>query len=300
MKKAACLMFFLIILVTCFSVAYAEGVSISSETGDRISLFENIKIDNAVSGNVITLLGNTEIDGNVNGQVITVFGDATVNSGVSGQVVTVFGNTVLTKNADIKGNIVTLGSMQKENGAAVSGQEVRILGEYMNVDIAALLYLRLALLILYALAVLVIGILLLSVKKRQYEVITSRIEENTGKKLLLGILAYIGISVLLILLTITLVAPILYLLIIIIAAIPASIFFGRLILRAFNSKNSLITEFITGFITITLIKLMLLYLLPQDSLLVSLALVAIFDFFINSLGLGILMDAKYVRKTETM
>jgi hypothetical protein len=300
MKKAVCLMLFIITLVTGFSSVYAEGVSISSETGDKISLFENIKIDNPVSGNVITLLGNTEVNSNVNGQVITVFGDATVNSRVSGQVITVFGNTTLTKKADIKGNLVTLGSSQKESGAAVSGQEVRILGEYMNIDIAALLYLRLALLILYALAVLVIGLLMIAVKKKQYEALTSRIEEDIGKKLLLGILAYIGISILLILLIITLVAPILYLVVIIVAAIPASIFFGRLILKAFNPKNGIISEFITGFITITLIKLLLLYLLPQGSLLVSLALVAVFDFFINSLGLGILMDAKYVKKTETV
>jgi hypothetical protein len=244
-------------------------------------------------------LGNTEVDSNVNGQVISVFGDVKVNSTVSGQVVTVFGNTEVTKNAVIKGNLVALGSIQKEDGAVVSGEEVRILGKYMNIDIGALLYLRLALLVLYSLATLVIGLLLLTVKKKQYEKITSHVEEDTGKKLLLGILAYIGASILLILLMITLVAPILYLVLTILAALPASIYFGRLILRTINPNNSIYLEFITGFITITLIKLLLLYLLPQEGLLLSLALLTIFDVFINSLGLGILMDAKYVKKTET-
>lgn len=296
MKKAAvallCLMMFFIFSAPVF----AGGIEVSSQSGDRVSLFNDINVDSNVNGNVICVLGNVSVNSQVSGQVISVFGNVTVDSQVGGQVVTVFGNTKLTGKALVNGDVITLGSLDKESGAKILGQEVRIFGEYMNVDIQALLYLRLALLLLFALAVLVIGLLVLTVSRKRYEEMAKLIEYNSGKKLILGFLAYAGATILAVLLLITLIAPVLYLVLLIIATIPACIYFGRLILRALNPKNSIYMEFVTGLITITLVKLLLLYLLPQDGILISLILLGVFGIFVNSVGLGVMMEARFVKK----
>lgn len=296
MKKLAILVIALLFSMLTLTVAYAEGVSVSSETGDRVSLFDDIKIDSEVKGNVISVLGNVQIDKPVDGQVVVVFGDVTVNSDVSGQVVTVFGNTKLTSGAVIHKDIITLGSIQKESGSRVLGQEVRIFGEYMNIDIGALLYLRLAIMLLFTLAVLVIGLLVLALSRKRYEEITASIEKNVGKKLLLGFLAYLGASILVVLLIITLVAPVLYIVLLVMAAIVASIYLGRTILKTFSPKNSIYMEFITGLISITLVKLLLIFLVPQEGIIYSFILLTVFGVFINSIGLGGLTEYKLVKK----
>lgn len=296
MKKLAVLLVVLLFSMLSFTAVFAEGISVSSEAGDRVSLFDDIKIDKVVKGNVISVLGNIEVNKNVDGQVVVVFGDVTVNAAVSGQVVTVFGNTKLTSAAVVKKDLITLGSIEKADGASVLGQEVRIFGEYMNIDIGALLYLRLAMLILFSLAVLVIGLLVLATARKRYEEITASIEKNVGKKLLLGFLAYMGISILFVLLIVTLVAPVLYIVLLVLADIVASIYLGRVILKAFSPKNSIYVEFITGLISITLVKLLLIFLVPQEGIIFSLALLAIFGVFINSIGLGGLTEYKFVKK----
>lgn len=296
MKKTAVLLVILIFFISALTVANAGGIAVSSENGDKVSLFDDIKTDRKIDGNVITVLGNIDVNNEVNGQVVAVFGNITVNAKVTGQVTTIFGNTILTKAAVVEGNLITLGSVDKKEGARILGQEVRILGEYMNVDIGAILYLRLALLLLFSLAVLVIGLLILVISRKRFEEITKSIEYNTGKKLILGVLAYVGASILLVLLLITLIAPILYIMLLILATITASIFFGRLILRALSPSNSIFMEFITGLITITLIQLLLIFLVPQDEIILSFILVAAFGVFVNSIGLGVLMEEKYSKK----
>lgn len=295
MKKAVFLLMVFAILMLAISPSLAEGISVLSESGDKVSLFEDLHIDKNVNGNVIVILGNVKVDSEVNGIVVTVFGDAEINARVSEQVVTVFGNSVMGEKA-VTGNLITLGSVKKMEGSKILGNEVRIFGEMMNIDIGALLYLRVAILILFAVAVLLIGLLVLVIYKKKFQSMTENVEQKLDRKLILGFLAYFGVSILLVMLAITLVAPVLYLVILILASITSSIFVGRLILKALNPSKSLIMEFITGLITITLVKLLLIYLVPQGDMLLSLVLVVAFAVFINSLGLGIIMEARAAKK----
>lgn len=296
MKKYAAMLFVLLLFISASVTAYAEGISVSSDSGDRVSLFDDISIDSEVQGNVISVLGNVDINKPVKGLVVVVFGDITLDAEVSGQVVTVFGNTRLTSGAVVGKDLITLGSIEKDSGARVLGQEVRVFGEYMNIDIGALLYLRLALMLLFSLAVLVIGLLVLVISKKRYGEITAAIEKNTGKKLLLGFLAYLGASILCLLLIITLVAPVLYIILLVMADIVASIYLGRVILKTFSPSNSIYMEFITGLISITLVKLLLIFLVPQEGIILSFALLAAFGVFINSIGLGGLTEYRFARK----
>lgn len=295
MKKTIFLFVAFIVLMLAVSPVSAEGISVFSESGDKVSLFEDLHINETVNGNVIVILGNVKVDSDVNGIVVTVFGDAEINARVSEQVVTVFGNSTMGAGA-VTENLITLGSVKKLEGSKILGNEVRILGEMMNINIGAILYLRVALLILFAAAVLLIGLLVLVIYKRKFESITRNIEQKLDRKLILGFLAYFSVSILLVMLAITLVAPVLYIAILILSSVVSSIFVGRLILKALNPSKSLILEFITGLITITLVKLLLIYLLPQEDILISLILLGAFGVFINSLGLGIILDARAAKK----
>ncbi|NJD04260.1 MAG: hypothetical protein FIA99_17075 [Ruminiclostridium sp.] len=295
MKKFAFFLLIFIVLTLAVSPAIAEGISVLSESGDKVSLFEDIHITEKVNGNVIVILGNVNVDSEVNGIVVTVFGNANINARVSEQVVTVFGNSIMGEKA-VTGNLITLGSVQKMKGSRISGNEVRILGEMMNINIGAILYLRVAILILFTVAVLLIGLLILVVYKKKFEKMTENVEQKLDRKLILGFLAYFGASILFVMLAITLIAPALYLAILILASITSSIFVGRLILKALNPTQSIIMEFITGLITITLVKLLLVYLLPQEEIILSLVLLGVFAVFINSLGLGIIMEARAAKK----
>ena len=293
MKKPAALLVIIVVLMLSVIPVAGDGVSVSTEAGDRISLFEEVRITSPVYGNVISVLGNVSVDSNINGQVIAVFGDVNIAADVSAQVVTVFGNTYLADGAVVQGNVITIGSLNKSAGARVLGQEVRILGETMNLDIDAIVYLRLFIMAIFTLAVLIVGLLVLAIYKRQYINIANNIESNTGKKLLLGFLSFLGASILLILLLATLIAPILYIVALVLSTITASMYTGRLILKAFSRANSIYMEFITGLISITLVKLLLLFLIPQQDLLLGMGLMGLFDILVFSVGLGIYMEERY-------
>ncbi len=296
MKKFAALLAILVVLILHVMPVAAEGITVSSENGDEISVFDDVIINENVNGNVIAVLGDVTVNSGVNGQIVAVFGEIYINSEVSKQVVTVFGKTTLGKDAVVHGDVITMGSMNKNAGARILGQDVRIFGESMNLDIGALSYLRLMILILFTLAVLVVGLLVLSISKAKYTGIANKIDINIGKKLLLGILSFVSATILLLLLLLTLIAPFLYIVLLVLAMVPASMFLGRMILKAFSAGNSMYMEFFTGLITITLVKLLLLFIIPQESLFLGLGLIGLLNFFIYSMGLGIYMEERYLKE----
>ncbi len=295
MKIAVFFMLVLAVFILAASPAAAEGISVSAENGDKVGLFEDVSVDREMTGNVIAVLGNVKVDSKVNGIVVTVFGDADVNAEVTGQVVTVFGNSILGEHA-VTGNLITLGSVEKKDGARVLGQEVRIFGELMNIDIGAILYLRVAVVIIFAAAVLIIGLLVLLIYRKKYEDMTQNIENRLDRKIILGFLAYLGTTILMAMMVITLIAPALYLIILIMSSITSSIFFGRLILKALNPSKNILMEFVTGLVTVTLVKLLLIYIVPQEDIILDFVLLGAFSVFINSIGLGIILEARAEKK----
>lgn len=297
MKKALFFVLVAFILIAAVFPAAAEGIAVTSEKGDIVKLFEDVSVDKDIKGNVIAVLGNITINGNVDGIAVSVFGDMTVNGKVTGQAVTIFGNTKLMEKADVK-SLITLGSVEKAQGAHVQGNEVRIFGEVMNIDISAIMYLQIAVMLLFSIVVLVFGLLILAISRKKYEEMTERVEYTVDRKLILGFLAFTGASILVVMLAITLVAPVIYFIILILAAITSSIFVGRLILKAMNPSKNIFAEFITGLITITLVKLLLINLMPQDDLILGFIMLGVLELFIDSLGLGILMEARAAKNKK--
>jgi hypothetical protein len=297
MKRFAALLVLCAILISSCVAVSAEGVYVRSESGDIVRIMENTEISEPVRGNAVVVLGDATVNSEVEGHVITVFGDVTVNAAVSGQVVSLFGNTVLGDNARITGDVITIGSLVKSDGAVIGGQEVRILGESMNLDIGAFFYLRLIITMLFTLAALIIGMLALLISRRKYTGIAKRLERDFGRKLILGILAFTGATALLMILLLTLIAPLLYIIIMLLASIPAFMYLGRKILKTFSSKNSIFAEFITGLMTVTLVKLIILFMVPQQSVLVSAIIIGVISVFIYSLGMGILVEQYYLKNS---
>lgn len=298
MKKLAALLISIMIVVCSVLPVAGIGVYVASDKGDRIRILEDMDINSPVSGNAIVVLGNVSVNSKVDGHVIAVFGEVTVSSEVSGQVVTVFGRTYLKESAAVMGDVITIGSLDRAPGAEIQGLEVRILGESMNLDIGAISYFRLVAMLLFNFAVLVVGILALLISKSSYKKISRNLGKYFGRKILLGVLALIGVTALMLLLLVTLIAPILYIVVLILSTVTASMFFGRLILKAFSPKNSMMVEFITGLISITLVKLILIFIVPQESILLGFALTALLDIFIYAVGLGIHVEQHYLKRNE--
>jgi hypothetical protein len=298
MKKAAVLLVIILTLMIFAVPVFGEGISVTSKAGNNIKIMEDINIDNPLDGNAIVVLGNITVNNRVNGHVITIFGDASINAEVSGQVVTLFGNTDILASSVIMEDVITVGSIRKSAGASILGNEVRILGDSMNLDIGAIAYFQLTVMILFTAATLIVGLLALLISRTAYRNISSNLDKRIGRKLILGILAFLGLSALLLLLLITLIAPILYIVALIMATITASMFFGKHILKTFSQKNSTYMEFITGLISITLVKLLIIFLVPQRSILLGFALVGVLDMIIYSVGLGIYMEHHYIKVNE--
>ena len=135
MKKLAALLVILIFLTASAVPVLGEGIYVNSESGDRIQIFEDAVVTEPVRGNVIAVIGDVAVKSRVDGHVITVFGDSEIDAEVTGQVVSLFGNVKLDDGARITSNVISVGSVVKSEGAVIHGQEVRILGESMNLDL---------------------------------------------------------------------------------------------------------------------------------------------------------------------
>ncbi len=296
-RLTAFLVIFMIIMISAVPIT-AEGIYVRSESGDKIRILEDTVISEPVQGNVVVVLGNVSVGSKVGGHVISVFGDVTVNSAVSGQVVSLFGNTELQQNAQVMGDVITIGSLSKSEGAVINGQEVRVLGESMNLDIGAFSYLRLIIMLLFTLTELIIGMLVLLISRKRYNSIAKRLDRNLNRKLILGALAFTGITALLLILLVTLIAPLIYIILLVIAAIPAFMYLGRIILKSFSPKNGIYAEFMAGLVSVTLVKLIIILLIPQQSVLVGVIITVLISIFIYLLGLGIMVEQYYLKNSK--
>jgi hypothetical protein len=74
---------------------------------------------------------------------------------------------------------------------------------------------------------------------------------------------------------------------------------GRVILKSFSPKNSIYAEFMTGLVSVTLVKLIILFMIPRQSILLSVIIVGLISIFIYSLGLGIMLEQYYLKNSRT-
>jgi len=301
MKRLAILLMvlqLLALLITGTSV-YANGISVSSNNGDLVAVMKDIKIDKTTAGNIVVVMGNLDIEENVSGNVLSIMGNVKVNAKVLGQIVTVLGNVELSDGSEVYGSVISvMGAIKKVDGARIIGEEMEIAGRSFRVNTNSFLTLATVLTIMFSVFALLIGMLLITVSKEKYMRISLNIEKRTGRKITMGFLGFLGMTILALLFFITLVVPLIYIVLIIISVIFSSIYFGKVILGTFNGGNNVYAGFITGLTTITLIKVLLILFVPQSGFILNVLLYILFTVFINSLGIGVMLDS-WFSKRET-
>ena len=126
---------------------YEEAVSIMGsvlvEKGGTVgnaavAIMGDTVVDGHVDGDAVAILGNLTVNGVVEGGAVAILGDSTINGVVDGELVTVLGRVQLGPDAHIRGELVSVGGkIDRAPGSRVDGniQEIAFLGDnYYAVD----------------------------------------------------------------------------------------------------------------------------------------------------------------------
>ncbi len=100
-----------------------------------VAILGDTVIDGLVGGDAVAVLGNLTVNGRVNGEAVAILGDSTVNGEVRGELVTVLGRVQLGPEAHIRGNLVSVGGkVDRAPGSRVDGetQEIAFLGDSVD------------------------------------------------------------------------------------------------------------------------------------------------------------------------
>jgi len=298
MKRLTTVLLLFVVLALGYP-AYAEGFSVVSDSGDEVRILDDVEINRKTTGNIIVILGDADIRDEVAGDIVVIIGDATINAKVTGDVVNVLGRTRLKEKAEISGDVVSIGSLEKLPGSMVRGEEVSIYGRELHIDIGVILLARLIGVIVFSFVVLILGLIMIAASKEKLHKMIDDFVPGMARKTAIGFLGLIGAFIIFLLLFVTVVIPLLYFVLMLIAGVFSGIYLGRVILNAFGSaRSSIYLEFITGIITVTIIKVGLVYFLPLHEFLLSVALFLAFSIFIDSLGIGILLNWKLNKKQQ--
>lgn len=270
------------------------GIFINTDNGDRIAVLEDIKSNDKTQGNVITVIGNININDEVDGDIVALVGNIRVNAKVTGHVVSVFGEIELAEGANIGGHVVSVGNINKRLGAQVSGEVVELYRQGQESEPGKTTVAGALLVLIFSLAVLILGVLLIAISKDKYAAFSENVDYNAGKKLLTGFGGLLCATIVTVVLAITVITPVLYLAFMVAAGVFSSIYAGKIILKAFKSGNSAYLQLITGLATITFIKTALIFIAPWDEYMVNSILYLCFVAFINSMGIGIMLNTKWI------
>ncbi len=304
MKKLLTIIALLMVFVvfaakaTTFALSVENGVG----NGDLVTIGENVNIDEPTNGEVVIIFGNAEINKDVNGQVVVIGGDLIVNAKISGEVVNIMGSTTLTENAEIMGNLVSMGSFKDLSDGKIHGQKTVLnIGDFKigNFNMNFLVFLQAILLILYLFITIALGMPMIAIASRWFRKMTAGVSEGVRRKLALGFLGLLGSFIAMLLFCWTMVIPLVFLTFLLIANVTASIYLGKVVLRIFNGSLNIYLEFITGLLLIVLVKFLLLMIIPENGVILSLLVYMAFDAVINSIGIGILIDTKFGKAVES-
>lgn len=244
MRKLVLLLILLIMLSAGVSV-YAEGIIIDSDRGDKVGILDDITVLKHSTGNVVAVIGDINVQNDVDGDVVAVFGDININARVTGQVVGVFGQVKLTEKAEVRGDVVSVGSIEKDPAARVMGQLLRMQGQELASGMNFLLVSRVVLVIVFSLLTLVFGLAFIALSGNRLHNIMAAMEKNLKEKIILGFLALVGAFTLMVIFFITMIIPLAYLILVLMGNIAAGIYFGRLILKTFSAVSNTYLEFVT-------------------------------------------------------
>ena len=293
-----------LVLVLLIATLLIPGVVLAAKNDLTISnliILEEKNIEDISCGNVTVVLGSTDVKSNVLGSVIVVFGKANISGKVSGDVVSAFGEIYLEGDTEVMGNLVSLGRFEKDTAVKIRGTKVTINFDYISwfksngILINAL--------IIGSLFTLVAGLILITIFTTRFRVMSYSLNNALPRRLVLGALVVVSLTIVLAFLIFLLAAPVLYLLVILLADIIGSIYLGTVIFRNNYDRSAIYIEFFVGHILISIIKIVPLIFIPSGSytaLMIYGICYVIVQFALSSFGIGTLIDTGFGKNTELL
>lgn len=297
-----------VVLLLCYIMAigypvFSDGIAEEQDGKDRVSIMEDLTIDNKTAGSIAVFIGDVHVKEDVLGNVVVIFGDVTVDAKVKGNIVNMLGNTVLSSNTEVFGNIISIGGFDKSDRSKVHGSITRVnTGDIgINAGMHMVVAVRAISAGVVSLLIIILGLIMIALSGKNIQSVIDVFDDGIGRKIAIGILGFLGATIISILLFITIIIPVMYFILMLVAGAVSGMYFGKVILRTFTAASNIFVEFAIGIFTIILIKIGILYLIPLHEFLWSCIVYLAFCFFISSLGIGILLDLKYGRgiKAET-
>jgi len=271
--------------------AAANYIRVGSNTSDKVSIFNDIIIDREMAGDVVAVIGSISIKDDVNGDVVSLFGNIDVNAKVTGQVVSLFGGIHLGEKAVIEGDSISIGKYTKKPGAVVDGQEIHIgIGVPLRTGVILAI-----LQIIFSIFAVIGGIIIIAILRDRFSKISFNVHDkhsNLLKVLLIGFFANILITVAAMLLFITVVAPVLYLLIMAVAMTAAGTYIGSIMLRFMRIYANLFLEFIAGIALTTAVQVIILLFMPYLGNFIGIIIYLFTVICFYSIGFGAIIDGK--------
>jgi hypothetical protein len=285
----------LISLIVILIVPLAVSAKQNDLTSSNLIVLEDKKVEDESNDNVTIVMGTADIQTDINGSVIVVFGKATINGNVSGDVVSAFGEVYIKGDSQIQGNLVSVGKLEKAKGVTIKGTKLLI-----NFDFISLFKsngILINTLIICFLITLVGGLILISIFTGRYRAMSYSMGTALARRIMLGGLAIISCTIVLAFLIVLIIAPTLYIFLVMFADIIASIYLGTFIFKKSNNESSTIfLEFFVGHIIIYIFKIVPLIIIPAGSymaLMIYGICFIVFELIMASFGIGTIIDTGF-------
>lgn len=265
----------------------------------NLVILKDQKIIEQGNENVTVVLGTADIQTDLEGSLVVIFGKAVIEGNIKGDVVSAFGEVSLKNNSEITGNVVSVGKLEKASGASIKGTKLLI-----DVDFISLFRsngILINTLIICSLFVLIAGLLLITIFPAKYRVMSYSLRKISYRRILLGILVVVSMTIVLAFTIFTIVAPVAYMLISMFADIIASIYLGTLIFGNSNQRSAIYLEFFVGQLIISILKIVPLIIIPDGSytaLLVYGICFIVLELVTVSLGIGTIILTGFGKKAN--
>ncbi|MHB8064188.1 MAG: hypothetical protein ACYDG2_16425 [Ruminiclostridium sp.] len=284
-----------VLIVPLVVSAKQNGLTISN-----LIILEDKKVDQESSGNVTVVMGNADIQADIDGSVIVVFGKTIINGDVSGDVVSAFGEVYIQNDSEIQGNLVSIGKLEKTDKVSILGTKLAIKVDFISLFKSNGIIINT--LIICFLITLVGGLILISIFTRRYRAMSYSMKSALTRRIVLGGLVIISFTIVLAFLIFLIIAPALYIVLMMFADVIASIYLGTFIFKKSNNQSSTIfLEFFVGHIIIYIFKIVPLILIPASSymaLMIYGICFIVFELAMASFGIGTLIDTSFGKNTD--
>ena len=294
--KLVCILI-LIVLVLAPANVYAA----SSFLNNKYVVMQDADITEPDNEDIVVVLGSANISHKIGGTLIVLLGDAIVNDDIEGDIISILGDVKLKDGINISGNVVSIGNLDKPHSVTISGTKLSASVDWLSMfNVNSVL---ISVLILLAIITLGAGLILISIFTAKFRVMSNSFSVRPGRKMALGILFVIASTIILAFLIFLFVAPVLYILIFIVADIMGGIFVGNTILKNNDQKSTIFLQFFIGHILVSICKIVpVLIIDPKNyiGMFIYGVVLIVGEIALASFGLGTVIDTSFGKKVKNI